>query len=71
MDHIWYECQQPCAKMNCWYCDGGLGTCVVCGASEGELLEQCPGYRLTPEALELCYAGRIKTVAELERKHRA
>jgi hypothetical protein len=39
MEHTWYECPQPCDKEYCHYCYGGLDTCTVCGASEGELLE--------------------------------
>lgn len=69
-DHVRYVCPPGCEKPSCNYCDGGLFTCTVCGASEGELLPTCPGYKLTVEVKERCYAGTIKTVDDLPPRER-
>lgn len=39
--------------------EGGLATCSVCGASEGELLLSCPGYRLSASVREACFRGNV------------
>jgi hypothetical protein len=43
MDHTYFKCVQPCEKINCIYCDGGLAFCVVCKQGEAELEPTCPG----------------------------
>jgi hypothetical protein len=48
---------------------GGLAWCTVCCAAEGELLEECPGRKLTSEARKLCYEGEISTVDALKPEH--
>lgn len=59
MDHIWFKCEQPCEKPNCNYCDGGLKTCTVCGASESELPIHCPGRKLTNDEKEQISRGYL------------
>lgn len=58
-EHVWYKCAQPCYRPSCPYCDGGLGTCVVCGSSEGELTTECPGQKVSSAVRALVYAGRM------------
>lgn len=57
MKHIAYACH--CDKEFCHYCVGGLFTCTVCGASEGELTTECCGRKMTEEELALAYAGNL------------
>lgn len=42
-DHRFFKCEQPCEKINCVYCDGGLAYCVICKKGECELAPECPG----------------------------
>ncbi len=42
LKHI-YESHENCDRNPCMVCDGGLGICVVCGAAEGELTDDCHG----------------------------
>lgn len=65
LEHVWYNCPPGCDNEFCPYCVGGLGTCTVCTASEGELLPSCPGFKLTAEQKEACYRGKFKGAAEL------
>jgi len=57
MDHVRKVCN--CNRDHCNYCEGGLFTCSVCGASEGELTSECPGRQMTDEELQSAYAGRL------------
>jgi len=43
--HQWFKCPQPCEKVHCCYCDGGLAFCTVCKQGEAELEKFCPGER--------------------------
>lgn len=43
----------------CGYCMGGLFTCSTCGASEGELATNCPGYRLHEDERAATMNGHI------------
>lgn len=43
-----FEEHRDCRKEHCYVCDGLL-ICTSCGAAEGELLDTCPGIRLTME----------------------
>jgi len=40
--HTAYECPTGCNQWGCIYCDGGLFSCTVCDAAEGELTTECP-----------------------------
>lgn len=51
--HIWYVCPANCDQPYCAYCQGGLATCVVCGASECELPTTCPGVKLSEDQKQL------------------
>lgn len=67
--HIFYVCPKPCETVQdghpCQYCDGGLASCIVCGAFEGELLTHCPGYKLNQETLDACYSGNVHDFTRL------
>lgn len=42
--HLWHgpsNCE--CPHDRCVVCDGGLGSCVVCGQGECEITTDCPG----------------------------
>lgn len=51
------------ADRYCPICDGGFLVCSACGASEGELLVNCPGYRLSSEVLRACRDGQVVDLA--------
>ena len=57
MNHEYFNCN--CKKDNCNFCAAGLYLCTICNAAEGELLTNCPGYKLNSEALEACYTGNV------------
>lgn len=44
---------------HCPICDGGLVTCTVCGASEGELPKECPGARMAEHTRQDVLEGRL------------
>lgn len=46
----------------CSYCQGGLFTCAVCGASEGELPTECPGERMHEHERAAVLNGHIDYV---------
>jgi len=52
-----------CNKSHCNICDGGLVTCSVCGASEGELTTECPGYKLPRSTMKLVFEGEIDYIS--------
>jgi hypothetical protein len=58
MEHVWYKCPPGCEDYSCPYCIGGLGYCIVCGAAEGELTIDCPGYKVTLSVKEQTYKGK-------------
>lgn len=64
--HMWFRCPTPC--YGCIFCEGGLATCVVCGAFEGQILSTCPGYHLSEETLDACYQGNVADM-DLYRTH--
>lgn len=66
MEHVFHSCNRE----GCQTCSGGLAYCTVCRGAEGDLLPTCPGYVLTEEASDLCYAGVIKSVDDLRPEHR-
>lgn len=39
--------------------EDGLAHCKVCGGAEGALPTECPGLKMSPEALDEVYAGRL------------
>lgn len=41
--HEYFECEQPCEKQHCVYCEGGLAYCVKCKQGEAELEDFCRG----------------------------
>lgn len=54
------EEQKHCRDIShCVVCDGGLAICRVCGAGEGGLTTECPGYRVCFDASERVYKGQI------------
>jgi len=64
--HAYYVCSprfdhrgvsEACS--GCHYCVGGLATCTVCGASEGELLLSCPMFKLSAEDRQACLDGKV------------
>lgn len=68
LKHVWEEC--ACDEVGCDICDLDLRTCAVCGASEGELLSYCPGFRLNRDAREACFSG-VVTDLDWHRRRRA
>ncbi len=50
-DHVWVDHGDTCTLEGrpCMICEGGVTICSVCGGAEGELLDVCPGVKLTPE----------------------
>jgi len=54
-EHTFYECPPNCEDLFCKFCRGGLAMCTTCGAAEGELLEECPGRKLSAKELEYCF----------------
>jgi hypothetical protein len=64
--HEFHRCR--CGRPGCMFCDGGLGLCTVCGAFEGQLLPDCPGYGLAPWERDACYHGHLTSVAEVSRQ---
>ncbi len=66
--HVWFKCShEKDSHRGCYFCEGGLTRCVVCGAVEGELLSHCPGYQLSPEAKEACFSGNVFDFTYLKR----
>ena len=69
--HVFLDCARKNkpghADRYCPTCDGGLLTCGACGASEGELLVNCPGFPLSAEAREACYKGNVVDLCGLRR----
>lgn len=58
LKHSYLECN--CKSTHCPYCEDGLNTCTICGASEGELLSYCPGFKLNEHTKDDCYyTGKI------------
>lgn len=55
--HTWYEC--GCNRTGCMFCDGGLGSCTVCGGFEGTLPTDCPGERMDGALETRIYNGEI------------
>lgn len=53
---------QNCQTENCGYCLGGLMTCAVCFASEGELPLHCPGRKMIEREKDDVMAGRLEYV---------
>lgn len=64
--HVRLE-HENCRKENCGYCLGGLFTCTVCGASEGELPTDCPGATMSEKQRESVYLGKIDFIKGLWR----
>lgn len=65
MKHTWYKCSDHGGCKNpgtCIFCVGGLSSCTVCGAGEGELTTDCPGYKLEVQVKESVYKGRLDFV---------
>lgn len=58
MGHVWFVCDPECERPSCPYCSGGLGACIVCGAAEGQLTTDCPGYSLYPKQREDTFHGK-------------
>lgn len=56
--HTWHRCDEE----HCPRCRGGLYSCEVCGAAEGELLHDCPGRRLSEDELAACYRGDVVSI---------
>lgn len=66
--HTWYECPPQAdgnpahydtEMSNCMFCDGGLGSCTVCGGFEGTLPSECPGRKTEEEHLQLVYNSTL------------
>lgn len=55
--HKYFKC--GCNRPGCQFCDGGLGSCTVCGGFEGTLATQCPGIPLSEQVLEAIYKGGL------------
>lgn len=49
-------------------CDGGLSVCTVCGGFEGQLLDSCPGVKLTQEQHDWNYSRWCKLGVEKLKK---
>lgn len=47
----------------CPICAGGLFVCTTCGAAEGELPTDCPGYKLHHAELKAIYNEHLDYVA--------
>lgn len=58
MEHVRAE-HKDCRREYCGYCEGGLFTCSVCGASEGQLPKECPGVLMTEKQCAEVMAGHI------------
>lgn len=58
--HVWFECE--CNQTGCMFCDGGLGSCTVCGGFEGTLTHECCGYALDEHTLNAVYKGGLDYV---------
>lgn len=41
--HTLFKCEQPCEKLHCMFCDGGLASCTICNGAEASLPTDCPG----------------------------
>jgi hypothetical protein len=66
--HVWFKCShEKDSHRGCYFCDGGLALCTVCGAAEGELLSHCPGFSLSAEAKAACYSGNVFDLTYLRR----
>lgn len=61
MEHIWYKC--TCNEINCMFCEGGLGSCTVCGGFEGTLTKECCGHRLDSFILDAIYKGGLNYIS--------
>ena len=55
--HEFYECPQPCDRLHCQFCEGGLAFCEKCKCGEGTLPSQCPGEPVSEEQQQNIYAG--------------
>lgn len=51
-----------CDELSCTVCNGGLLTCDVCGASEGELPTECPGVCMDLTELRAVYAKQLNFI---------
>lgn len=60
IEHTWYKC--TCGQPGCMFCDGGLGSCTVCGGFEGTLTTDCIGCRLQEPTLNAVWKGYIDFV---------
>jgi hypothetical protein len=49
--HTQYKCTQPCEKLYCQFCEGGLFACTICPGFEGSLTAECPGPQTIPEVV--------------------
>jgi len=59
MKHKYFKCPQPCEKVNCIFCDGGLADCTVCNGGEGQLTTDCCGHRLPHVTHDHVWKGLI------------
>jgi hypothetical protein len=58
--HIRLRCpgdKERCRDDRCMTC--ALFACATCGAAEGELATECPGYRLSPEERAAVMNGHL------------
>ena len=55
--HTWFKC--TCGETGCQFCDGGLGKCTVCNGFEGQLTDECCGFKLDETVLDAVYKGGL------------
>jgi len=57
--HTPYKCPQPCERLFCQFCDGGIFSCTVCGGIEGSLTTDCSGKQITHYQMNEIYGQRL------------
>jgi len=56
-EHVLYHCGPYCE--GCFYCEGGLSSCTVCGGAEASLPTDCPGIKMTDTQQDAVQAGDL------------
>ncbi|MEE8598827.1 MAG: hypothetical protein V3S69_04850 [Dehalococcoidales bacterium] len=57
--HTFAVCKQPCTKLTCQFCEGGLSACITCLCFEGSLPSHCPGQPVSDEDQQLIYKATL------------
>lgn len=59
LNHTPFECEQPCDKQHCHFCEGGLLYCTVCHGAEASAPTHCPGVVMCQDVQDQVQAGKI------------